>query len=311
MMKPDKPPENACAIHWPWPQHFHVVAMLISVLMIALVPVFAALTLQQWTQDDVLAAAGFAGITLGLALSSPICFHEAGIRHLSLSRLVVHHHHPEHGAGIRIPTRRWGISTVVGTALALGTYSLAAAIAVSHRSGESLLPHGRTESEGLPFLIVLVFVCFATAVFLLVVRSDTRLDIYRGGIRRRVCRRVLTHAQLIDHFIPWNEIERIEVGDLGVRLGSAQYPVVDLFTVSPTAEDLRTRHDGVNRFAVMVHQLAVEPNTLFTLMKRLVENPCDRGLLTGSGAVDLLRPPPLRERFRAARQPSRQHGNSR
>lgn len=51
----------------------------------------------------------------------------------------------------------------------------------------------------------------------------------------------------------------------------------------------------------MAHALTSEPNTLFALLKRLHENPDDRKLISEPNAAELLRPPPLLERFRIAR----------
>ncbi len=52
----------------------------------------------------------------------------------------------------------------------------------------------------------------------------------------------------------------------------------------------------------MAHVLPVEPNTLLALLRKLHAEPEQRALITRPDAVELLRPPPpLFERFRAAR----------
>ncbi|TCN55911.1 hypothetical protein EV641_103258 [Rhodococcus sp. SMB37] len=120
----------------------------------------------------------------------------------------------------------------------------------------------------------------------------TVLHIYPNGIRRYARRRILFSIRESDLFLHWDEIAQISQGDLGVRVGSASHPVIDLSTTSTVPIPLRTQHDADNLVAIMAHMLISESNTLFALLKHLHENPHDRKLVSEPSAAELLRPPP-------------------
>lgn len=52
---------------------------------------------------------------------------------------------------------------------------------------------------------------------------------------------------------------------------------------------------------VPVYRLTGEPNTIYRLLRFFHENPDKRSILSDCDSIEFLRPPPLRERFLAAR----------
>lgn len=275
--------------------------LVLSIALLTGACVSLAFTFDTFRTSDVRVAIGATGSSIAVLILTISSFRGAGFRNLRLPRSVAVHHDPEHGAGLRIPTNGTDVWTTVAAMLGLTTYGTAAAYASYTGLGEALLPFGRDNREGALFMAVCA-VCLGTiAVLIASIRFNTTLYICERGIRRHVRRRIFLKKQVFDMFVPWEGVTRVGVGDLGVRGGNTANPVIDLHTTELVPPESKTRHDSEHRLAIMAHQLVVEPNTLFHLLKRLVDNPRDRGLLADAEALGLLRPPPLRERFRAAR----------
>ncbi|MGN5239325.1 hypothetical protein [Rhodococcus sp. SJ-3] len=189
------------------------------------------------------------------------------------------------------------------TAILLGITAYGVTISIGWLTGvsKSLVPFGRATQEIAIISATGAAVTGAGALLLASVRFTTVLHIYPNGIRRYARRRIVFSIRESDLFLHWDEIAQISPGDLGVRVGSAPHPVIALTTTSLVPQAFRTHHDGDYSVAIMAHKLVSEPNTLFALLKRLHEKPHDRKLISEPSATELLRPPPLRERFRSAR----------
>lgn len=295
----------------PWPQPLRIVPLVLSIALLIAACVSFAFVQDTIRTKDFQVTLGAAGGSIALFVIARSSFRRAGLRDLRPHRDIRFRHDRDRGPGISIPTRRTEVWTTVAVMLGLAAYGSAAAFAWHSGLGEALLPISRDNSESALFIAVCAAGMGLIAVLIVSIRFETTLYISPRGVRRYVRRRVFFKKQVFDISLSWEGIARIGVGSLGVGGGTTVHPVIDLHTNEPIPPEARTRHDSECRVAVMAHQLVTEPNTLFALLERLAENPRDRELLTKSDAVELLCPPPLRERFRAARKPSRQHGNNR
>lgn len=308
MQKPDDVPATPIgginhppAVDYPWQQTLRPVLVLISAGMLVVAATALVVSLRSWEQGDEGGTAGFAGGAIALLILGVICLQDAGIRHIRLPRSITRVHHLDHGRGVRIPKRKVTIPLLLTILIGITVYSLAACIGWFTGIGETLLPFGRSTRESAIYMAVCGAVTGATAVLFLTVRFDTVVSIYTKGVERCTRRRFLFRVEESNLFLPWSEITGVTAGDLGVRIGSTQHPVVDLQTRRPVPADRRTRHDSENKIALMAHMLVAEPNTFFVLLKELAADPGRRDFLARPDAVELLRPPPLLERFRAAR----------
>ncbi|MFD6893095.1 hypothetical protein ACFWB0_00930 [Rhodococcus sp. NPDC060086] len=235
---------------------------------------------------------------------------ESGLRHISLPRRIVHHADCRYGAGVNVPMVRSLIPALIAVLVGITVYGLTIWISWLADVSDSLVPFGRDTREVAIFAAIGSAVTGTAVLLLSSVRFTTSLQIYPSGIRRYTRRRILFSIRESELFLRWGDIAQISPGSLGIRIGSAGHPVVNLSTTSIVPMSLRTQHDSDNLVAVMTHMLISEPNTLFGLLERLHENPDDRNLISEPNAAELLRPPPLLERFRAARTGSRGRGTS-
>ncbi|WP_222430079.1 hypothetical protein [Rhodococcus rhodochrous] len=295
----------------PWPQSLRITTLVLAIALLTAACASLGFALDTFRTGHAWITVGAIGGSLAVAVIAISTLRSAGFRNLRTPRSITVQHDPEHGVVLTIFTNRTTMWTTVVAMLGLVAYGSAAAFVWHSGLGEALLPINRDNSESALFIAVCAASMGLIAILIVSIRFETTLYICQRGVRRHVRRRVFFKKQVFDIFLSWEGITRIGVGNLGVGGGTTVHPVIDLHTAEPITPEARTRHDSEYRVAVMAHQLVTEPNTLFALLERLAENPHDRELLTKSDAVDLLRPPPLRERFRAARQPTRQHGNSR
>jgi len=295
----------------PWPQSIRIATLVLAIVLLTTACTSLGFALDTFRTGHILAAVGATGGSLAVAVIAISTFRSAGFRNLRTPRSITVQHDSGHFAGLKISTNRTDVWATVVVMLGFITYGSAAAFAWRNALGEALLPISRDNREGALFIAVCAATMSLTAILIVSIRFETTLYIGQQGVQRYVHRRVFFKKQVFEIFLPWEGITRIGVGDLGVGGGTMAHPVIDLHTTEPIPLEARTRHDSEYRLAVMAHQLVVEPNTLFVLLERLAENPRDRELLARSDAVALLRPPSLRERFRAARRSSCQRGKSR
>lgn len=285
----------------PWPQPLRTAPLVLAIALLTAACASLGFALDTIRTGHAWITVGAIGGSLAVAVIAISTFRSAGFRNLRTPRSITVRHDAEHGAVLTIFTNRTNTWTTIVAVLGLVAYGSTAAFAWHSGLGEALLPISRDNSEGSLFIAVCAAAMILIAILILSIRFETTLYICPRGVRRHVRRRVLFEKQVFDIFLPWESITRVEVGHLGVGGGTTVHPVIDLHTTEPIPPAARTRHDSEYRVAIMAHQLVTEPNTLFALLERLAAKPHDRELLTKSDAIDLLRPPPLRERFRMIR----------
>ena len=285
----------------PWPQALRPMQLAASAVVALSAVVSATIAWNGARGGESLTAIGFAGVGLAALLICVGLLQESGFRHIDLPRRISRHTHSKYGPGVTVPMSRSLIPALTAALVGITAYGLTIWISWLAGVGESLVPFGRDTREVAIFSATGAAVTGTGALLLASVRFTTVLHIYPNGIRRYARRRILFSIRESDLFLRWDEIAQISQGDLGVRVGSASHPVIDLSTTSTVPMPLRTQHDADNLVAIMAHMLISEPNTLFALLKHLHENPHDRKLVSEPSAAELLRPPPLRERFHSAR----------
>lgn len=142
---------------------------------------------------------------------------------------------------------------------------------------------------------------FSLTLFILslIIRTPTSLEIYPNGIYLAVRRHIPFFTSTTEQVIEWDHIESITpalysgpnskspTGHPVIRIGGV---IVDTRTGEKTSE-----------LDVPTYRLIGEPNTVYGLLRFLQENPDQRHLLSDVDSVELLRPPPLLERFRISR----------
>ncbi|MCK0093820.1 hypothetical protein MWU77_23925 [Rhodococcus sp. F64268] len=285
----------------PWPQAFRPSQLAASVAVALAAALSGATAWNGARGGEPLTALGFAGLSLTTLLVSVGLLQESGFRHIALPRRISRHTDGEHGPGVTVPMSRSSIPAMITILVGVTAYGLIIWIGWLAGVSDSLVPFGRDTREVAILSATGAAVTGVGALLLASVRFTTALRIYPNGIRRYARRRIVFSIRESDLFLHWDEIAQISPGELGVRVGSAPHPVINLTTTSSVPSALRTQHDADYSIAIMAHTLVSEPNTLFALLKRLHENPHDRNLINEPSAAELLRPPPLRERFRSAR----------
>ncbi|WP_235367218.1 hypothetical protein [Rhodococcus sp. Chr-9] len=129
------------------------------------------------------------------------------------------------------------------------------------------------------------------------------MGLYPQGIERVVRSRNLRRNNATVQFVHWNDIEGIAGTDIVTRsgYGDVRTPMIHVHTTGRFPPEARIPHDEEHTLAIVCTWLIAEPNALLTLIRQMSERPNDRTLLAREDAAELLRPPPLRERFRMVR----------
>lgn len=278
-----------------WIQPFRPLVLIatIAMLMIAFIAIHLAIEgfIRGATNTSVAFSAGTAMAMLGAVYG----LQEAGFRRVGLPRGVRRQHDPVHGYGMRIPATR--VLTPLCAAVLVGCAFYTGAASLSWFLGmeESLLPSGRNTDGGATFMALCSVGSTMIALLLVAIRIDTAATIYQDGVERTSLRQFFCFARRYRTFLTWDQIEHISADSL------AHHPVIKLCIASELPRSQRTPHDTEHEVTVLAYVLVTEPNTLFALLKRLHANPDDRALVSEADAAELLRPPTLRQRFRAAR----------
>lgn len=284
-----------------WPQRFRPGDLFFSIAALSAAALFTSLAFQGVERSEMAYSSGFAGgaaLMFSLAL---IGFRDAGFRYLRRPRGLIVHCDPERGNGLEIPHRRTNTALLLGVLVGAATYGIAGFIGWLFGSDETLLPFGRDSQWGAVLLLSGAVVSIGIATWYLAFRSTTELRLYATGIERRKVQRIPFASRTTTCHIPWDGVAHVEGLGSGHRIGSARRAIIRLHRATPLHGPVETSRDADKMMDIQAHLLAAEPNTLLTLLKRLSENEIDRSRITASDTVELLRPPPLRERFRAAR----------
>ncbi|TCN46785.1 hypothetical protein EV641_12079 [Rhodococcus sp. SMB37] len=295
---PPGPEESPAGYGRPeWPQPFRPALLMGSVGMSAITVLGFSTAAESWRSGYPLATIGYGGGASMMAMLTVAMLREAGFRLIGLSGKIRPVQDPTHGNGVSIPTSRMLAPLLIALLVAAAAYGVAASVGWFIGVDESLLPDGRNSRTGAIYMATLAAVAVTLALFASWIRVDIVVSIYGEGVERYSRRRILLSTKESEVFVRWQDITRID----GRTIDSFQHPGIDLQTSSAIPKKLRTPHDGEYKIALMAHALTSEPNTLFALLKRLHENPDDRKLISEPNAAELLRPPPLLERFRIAR----------
>lgn len=285
-------------LEWPQKVSYGWLAACLLVIAIAIVGIInVARGIQS---GDGVVVVGSAAFTIMMGLASVGMVRNAGFRWIKLSPRVSARQ-TAGGAGIAIPTGRL-VPLLVSCLACVALGGLTASIAWHLGIGETLLPASRDNSAGANFMGICGAVGLVFAVFFLLFRSPSVLQLTPSGVAyHRRCRRGFRVIN-VDEFAAWADIASIRPETHVVHTGQSEIhnPLVRVTyreSDSPSA-DAAAEQD----FLIRAFMLTVEPNTLHSLMKRMNEHPEDRDLLAGEDAAQLLTPPPLRERFRAARE---------
>ncbi|WP_157109644.1 hypothetical protein [Rhodococcus sp. WMMA185] len=241
---------------------------------------------------------GFTAFLMLVTVASVFAARSAGFRSIYLPRRVSSLD-ADHRVGIRIPTRcddaflaiLFACGAIVGLTTASTWY---------FRLGETLLPTSRDASGGATYMAMAGFSSLFLVLLSLAIQENAVLSLTPSGIRYLVRRRRFFRTKNIETFIEWDRIKRITPDTQIVTTGTTQIlnPLIRVYASPSTDSDT----DSNNETVILVHRLISEPNTLYSLMDYMKDHPEGRELLAEPEARKLLTPPPLRERFRSARE---------
>jgi hypothetical protein len=279
-----------------WPQGLRIGPLVGLVAMAALAAVAIAIASKGVRQDE------FSAIVVAIGLLVLSCCGMAGLmgmagfRFLGLSNRIT-----ADGTGIRIPMRRYLLVLLIGLGL-VATSALVTAIGWSFgldSTASFLNPDDVGEAR---FLLICGGISLAAFVFFVAFRAPTVLIVSRAGIRRTTRRYRGPVSKTFDVFLPWDDIvEFIPDEEIVGGLIEVRNPIIRIRSTSTRTKAEQLAFDTDEQVTVLAHLFVAEPNTLLALLQFLKENPDSRDILERRDARELLRPPALRERFRAAR----------
>lgn len=284
-----------------WPQRFHPFRFAAG-LASACGFVFIAIHLPEMLSDDdigiwwlgIFTAIAFAFLTYSLIEAS-------GFFSIGLSRRITPHADIEHGPCIEIPTgRKTPFLATLIAALAAPAGAVMIYAWATHADAV-LIPRDEV-AEHVPFIASTAVSTLVIALLPLRIRSTTVLRLHEDGIRRRATIRRL-RVRTYDTFVKWDDIEDVvpDVYTVHARGATIHYPMIRLRVPGPVPTARLVPFDEEDEIALTAYALVSEPNALFELIRRLHIRPEDRHLVARPDSVDLLRPAPLFDRFRAAR----------
>ncbi|NLE81838.1 MAG: hypothetical protein GX610_20110 [Rhodococcus sp.] len=185
-------------------------------------------------------------------------------------------------------------SVAVGSLLAWSSWHLGL--------GGALFPASRDNSSGANFMGIIGVVALLITVGLLAFRSPSDLQLTPSGVTRHVRRHRGFKVTDVNNFAAWTDITAITPETQVVSSGPSDIHNQLIRVTFRGADASQTDATVEQDFLIQAHLLVAEPNTLYSLMKHMQEHPEDRNLLAREDAAGLLTPPPLRDRFRAARE---------
>lgn len=286
-----------------WPQAVRIALALYSMLFAALL-CFFLINIPDLVSD-------ISGIIL-MAIALPVCLGAflyfarlSGIRYLGLSWRIRSTGESGADAGIRVPTGSEA-RLFVAFALLYSIYVFSGAYAIYSGQGDLLLPYGRDTIVTANFFmaggLVLVIVCAGLIYF----RTPVKFTLHPAGIRRRCEHGRLMRAKGTDLFLEWNEIDEISAEEFVSNFGiEIRYPIIRVRSKVPLPAVGKISSDSDFEIVMRAGDLLAEPNALINLIRFLKDNPEHRSILADPDARELLRPLPLFERFRQAKEVKR------
>ncbi|MGU3587132.1 hypothetical protein ACLBYD_28780 [Rhodococcus sp. C26F] len=238
-----------------------------------------------------------------MLIMSVAAFREGGIRNVLHSSRIRSYEHSEPGIGILVPGGLTLPSLTAAMLILDGLTGSAISALNVYITDRSELPHGYDPRTTAIFALMGGIVLLLIAAVLIWFRHPTVLGLYPQGIERVVRSRKLRRNNATVQFARWDAIEGIIGTDIVTRSGSGDVrtPMIHIHTTGQIPPEARIPHDEEHTLAIVCTWLIAEPNTLLSLIRRMSERPNDRTLLAREDAAELLRPLPLRERFRMAR----------
>ncbi len=281
-----------------WPQKIRW----IGVLSALLVGFFALLTpvvfLKAVGDGNPVAAVGLTAVGFACALIAVGIVADAGFRNLGLPRRVRGHVDPLYGSGIRIAQRRFVYIILITAIGGIAVYATLAAFSWKRGYGEQLLPAGRDGQSGALYASCIAVVLFVALLLLLLVRNVSTITLHERGVHRSVKRWSFAWVNTVDSFLPWDEIDDVVADEYVVNAGrSAANPIIRLLHHKPELDGQRVGQDREGEMVILAYHMVSEPNALLGLVNFLRENPSDRSVLASPESREMLRPPPLAERF--------------
>ncbi|MGC0362151.1 hypothetical protein ABH922_000135 [Rhodococcus sp. 27YEA15] len=226
----------------------------------------------------------------------------AGFRYFGLSKRIAATRSTKYGSGVVIPANR-AVDAMIALLVLVGVYGLTSAYLHYTSASMSLLPFGRDTSSGANYMAVLGSLACALAILFLAFRSNTDYRLYSDGMERNVRAGRLSVMKGRKSFIRWESIDLVltqrSIGYSGVETRNNQMKIT---TTSDIIHSRMMKRESLTEITVQVSLLPVEPNALTSLIRYMKDHPEYRYMLGEPNARELLRPLPLRERFRRARQ---------
>lgn len=145
----------------------------------------------------------------------------------------------------------------------------------------------------------------ASAITVLLL-SRTQVSLHVDGILRSSLRFGLRGPERTGDFLRWEDIDdlKAETSYVRVNMCVVRNPIIRIQSTHLVSKRTLQRDDTHNSIVVRAHELAVDPNSLMTLMSWCRENRWARAALADEDARLLLESPPVRERLRLSRDAS-------
>ncbi len=299
-----QPRADLPALQWipRWPQRIVWTGFLTAAFIAGFaVLVFVAL-FKGVANGSGLATAGFVGLALVFVIMTAHILGTAGIRHMSLSPRVRSCDHPLYGGGVEIGQQRLTYAAMLSVLAGAMTYGFAAVFVWTAGQGATLLPVGRDSRTGALFAGAAGVVLLAALLLLLLLRNVATVSIFESGLHRTVAKWRFGRVQVVDSFLAWEEIDDVVADDYVVNVGkSVANPIIRLRHHNAALDNKRVGQDQNGELVVLAYCMVSEPNALLGLVNFLRDNPSGRSALAAAGSAEMLRPPPLAERFRKSK----------
>lgn len=283
-----------------WPQSVSYAGLAVSAVATACIFLGVDAVAEGINEHETVMAVGFAAFTLMMTLLLPVGIRLAGFRRIRRSARISTAP-TTHGTGVSIPTGR----SVLLLIAALGCVAVAGLVTSASwhfELGESLFLASRDDQAGANVMGAFGAVALLCAVFLLTFRSPAVLLLTPSGVEHHERRYRGFRSTNVDGVAAWSDIIAIEPETLIVRSNGPDVHNPQVRVTYRGGDSSQMDSVAERDFLIQAHLMVAEPNTLYSLMKHMDEHPEDRDLLAREDAVQLLTPPPLRERFRAARE---------
>ncbi|WP_186627780.1 hypothetical protein [Rhodococcus sp. BP22] len=282
-----------------WPQRirwtgFSSAVFIAAFAVLVFVALFKGVANGSW-----LATAGFVGLAIVFVIMAAHMSGTAGIRYVSLSRRVRSCDHPLYGKGVEIGQQRLAYAAMLTVLAGAMTYGFAAVFAWAVGQGSTLLPAGRDGRTGAMIAGAAGVVLLAAMLLLVLLRNVVTMSIFESGLHRTVAKWRFGRVQVVDSFLPWEDIDDVVADDYVVHVGkSVANPIIRLSHHDAVLDDTCVGQDQKGELVVLAYYMVSEPNMLLALVNFMRQNPDERTAVTRTDAVEMLRPPLLSTRFR-------------